>query len=107
MFVIKEGKTFRWPVDVNEPMDGGTFQTHRFEATFKLLDQDSITERLQTSDTDLLSDVVLGWADVRDEEKNDVPFSPENRARLLALPYVRVGLVRAYFEAVNGAKRKN
>ena len=33
-FIRKKVKTFKWPVTVEEPTDGGTFDSSTFDATF-------------------------------------------------------------------------
>ncbi len=59
---------------------------------------------------DLPDRVLVGWKRVKDESgTNDEPFTPENRAKMLQIPYVRMALLKAYYEASQGqgAERKN
>ncbi len=113
MFKLKEDKRFWWPVKVDVPVDG-RHATHKFQAHFLLLDQDEIDETLggdydddDSADRDLLRKVLVDWKQVADEDGNAIEFSDEARDRLLRIPYVRVALVRAYFQAIAGRRKKN
>lgn len=113
MFKLTEDYAFDWPVAVQKPVDGGSFQTERFTARFVLIPhrevEDVLTGRVENVDEDFLAKVFVGWGDdVMDEDGSPIVFTPEARSRLLSIPYVRSAIARAYFDAMlGGARRKN
>lgn len=104
-----------WPVTVNVPQDGGKIRAHTFEVRFTLLPQDEIDHAVGASRNgdetdDLLNRALIGWTGVKEEDgETDVPFNDETKRQMLAIPYVRAGLLKAFFEATSGkaAARKN
>ena len=51
--------------------------------------------------------MLVGWDGVNNEAKDPIEFSEDVRDNLIDINYVKVGLVRAYMEAMNGRKIKN
>ena len=113
MFKIAEvPKSYTWPVVIYIPADGGKTVKATFDAEFKALEQERINDYIagagRESETDLLDECVIGWKGVIDADGNDMPYSEHAKAKLIAIPYVRSGLVRAFFESITGgARRKN
>lgn len=115
MFKLVAVRTVNWPVVVNIPLDGGKTRPERFAAQYTLLSQDEqaeVLEQLSKDDApdDLLERVLCGWDEsVKDESGAPLPFTAQNKAAMLAIPYVRVALLRAYVQASTGnaAARKN
>lgn len=115
MFKLSAKPSVAWPVTVNVPQDGGKVRTHTFEARFALLTQAEIDQAVGASrngdeNDDLLGLALLGWSGVKEEDgETDVPFNDETKQQMLAIPYVRGGLLKAFFEATSGkaAARKN
>lgn len=109
MFVLNKDRIVSWPVKVQVPMDGGRHETQEFTARFKLVAQ----ERLDTltsvapADAHLLREVLVGWDGIAREGGQSIGFDEEAREELIGIPYVRLGLIAAYLEALTGAKRKN
>ena len=58
-FVRKKVKTFKWPVNVEEPADGGIFETSTFDATFKRLGRAEFSKLSNKGDFDLLKAVLI------------------------------------------------
>lgn len=109
MFKIQKKATFTWPVTVNVPRDGGGFVTHEFTAEFKLQEQsklDRLLEQFRNEDRDILKELLVGWEGVSDAEGNVMLFTEETRDHLIDIPYVRTGLLKAYFESSSGNKVK-
>jgi hypothetical protein len=112
MFQLKRDRTFSWPVDVEVPADGGAFAKQRFTARFKEVSGDRLVElakaRPGEGDVHILREVVVGWGeDVQDEDGSPLPFSEETLGRMIAVPYVRLALLRTYAEAIGGLLEKN
>lgn len=112
MFKLAQQTSYKWPVTVHIPTDGGRFTKATFDAELKTLPQERIDQYLtgggDTTEQDFLNEVVIGWKGVTDDAGNDVPYSEEAKLKLLAISYVRTALVRAFFDSITGgAKRKN
>ena len=113
MFKISQNTTYKWPVTVHIPRDGGKFVKGTFTAEFKAMPQNEIDGVLADlrdghQDADLASACLTGWANVQDDDGSDLPYGDEAKDKLLNVPYVRVALVTAFFESIGGgARRKN
>jgi len=105
--------TYRWPVSVEFPVDGGKFDKEVFDAEFKRLPQDrlrEIGEKIEAGsilDTELLDQVLTGWSGIFDEAGNEVPFSETSRQRILNVALVASAIVAAWLESLAKGKRKN
>lgn len=114
MFKITQNKTYKWPVEVRYPQDGGTFGKATFTAEFKALPQSEIEKVIRAGregdeTADICSAALMGFTSVQDENGNDLPYSEENKARLLDVSAARAAILTAFFESVSGdgARRKN
>ncbi len=116
MFACAGKRIIKWPVTVNEPLDGGGAKKHQFSVEFEILGQTEQDETMRGApagdrDVDLLARVLHGWGEdgPRGADKQPVTFSEEAKSELLELQNARAGILRAYFEAAagNGAARKN
>jgi hypothetical protein len=111
MFKLQKPDYFVWPVTVQVPQDGGTFIKRTFKVKFALKAQsemDAAVDALRQDDIDILRDLVVGWPDgeVQDNSGQNIDFAEETRDKLIDIPYVRTGLLTAYFNAANGNKVK-
>ena len=114
MFKIAQNPTYKWPVKVHIPADGGKFVTATFDAEFKALPQDEIDRIIEAGrdgdrEADLTREFLVGWKGVQDEDGSDLPFSEEAKAKVINIAYVRNALVTAFFDSITGnaARRKN
>ena len=118
MFVVKTDHTYDWPVTVKVPVDG-KHKVQKFTATFKVMPTEEATEIVKAGagaiDVELMKQAVVGWnSDVcqetgeTDGKDNPVtepmPFNAENLAKMLMIPYVRLGFVTAYYESLLGER---
>lgn len=76
-FVRKKVKTFKWPVEVQEPSEKkpGKFEKSEFTAIFK---RDKLSELEGVSEAEgvsLLKKVLVGWEGINDEDGDPVEFS--------------------------------
>lgn len=112
MFVIKQSPTFKWPVAVELPADGGKTQRHTFDAEFKRLgkaEMRQLWEKLNTAEgaDEVIRAVLVGWSGVTDGDQ-PLPFSEAALSQLLDIPTVSGAILKAFTEAVSGeAARKN
>lgn len=126
--VISKKKTVWWPVSVRVPTDNGVVSVQTFKAQFEIIERTRVDEiakdatdalrRRASGESDLdgvetdVDVAVLRLAlqdakDLADEDKQPISFDDEVREWMLNTPYVRVGLWKAYSEAVGGRKAKN
>ena len=106
-FVRKKVKTFKWPVTIEEPSDGGTFDSSTFDITFKRLGRKEFSKLSEKGDLPLLKAVVLGWNGISDEDGTDTPFSIEALTEFADDPYWVRGVLKACTETFEGAKAGN
>lgn len=106
----------KWPVVVSVPQDDGRIAKYEIRADYHLLSQEELDDLMEASresggstDADMLRRVVRCLYDVQDAGGHAIEHSDDLLDRLINIPYVRIGLVNAYFTAAAGqkAKRKN
>lgn len=114
MFKITGKTSYKWPVTVQIPNDGGRFVKATFTAEFAFLDQDKISEVLENARTgrdnaDICMAALVGWSDLADEGDGVFEYSDDNKSRLLNIPYARNAVLSAFTESItgDGARRKN
>jgi hypothetical protein len=106
-FVRKKVKAFKWPVTVEEPSDGGVFDSNTFDVQFKRLGRKEFAKLSTKGDLPLLKAIVLGWTGISDEDGTDIPFSIETLTEFTDDPYWVRGVLKAYTETFEGAKEGN
>jgi hypothetical protein len=121
-FVLKQSATYTWPITLILPVDGGRREKHTFDGEFKRLPQTRINEIVRQAramergrlnedegleDQDAAIELLAGWSNVLDDDGNEIPFSPKALDQLLEIPTVAGQIVRAWFESLEVAKRKN
>lgn len=120
-FVLKQSPTYKWPIPLVLPVDGGRREKHTFDGEFRRLPQSRINEvirlaRLQErgkvddeelQDGDLAREVLAGWSGVTDDDGKEIPFSEAALGQLLEIPTVAGQIIRAWFDSIEVAKKKN
>lgn len=121
-FVLKQSATYTWPVTLIIPVDGGRREKHTFDGEFRRLPQSRINEiirlaRLQErgrlddgeelADQDAAREILAGWSGVVDDDGKEVPFTESAVGQLLEIPTVAGQIIRAWFDSLEVAKRKN
>ena len=106
-FVRKKVKVFSWPVSIEEPSDGGTFDTVTFDAKFKRVGRKEFQKLGEKGELDLLKVIMVGWEGIQDEDGKEVPFSIEAMRELSDDPYWIRGVLKAYTETFEGARQGN
>lgn len=103
---------YSWPVEIQIPQDGGRYTTAEFDARFRILPQSEIDAIIETAqngtgqDEALMSRVLIGWARVEGEDGGPLAYSEEAKRALLDIPYVRIGIARAFFNSIRGRERQ-
>ena len=106
-FVRKKVKTFKWPVTVEEPSDGGTFDSSTFDATFKRVGRKEFSRLSEKGDVQLLQTIMVDWDGITDEDGQAVPFSVSAIKEFADDPYWIRGVLKAYTETFEGARQGN
>jgi hypothetical protein len=106
-FIRKKVASYKWPVVVEVPSDGGRFEKQSFDATFKRLGRSEFSKLADQGDTQLLEAVLEGWEGILDEDDKAIPFTAANRRELFEDPYFCRGIIKAYLESLEGAQAKN
>ena len=121
-FVLKQSATYTWPITVIIPMDGGRRDKHTFDGEFRRLPQSRINEIIRLAraaergrlnddeeflDQDAAKEILAGWSGVVDDDAKEIPYSENALAQLLDIPTVAGQIVRAWFDSLDVAKRKN
>lgn len=106
-FVRKKIKTFKWPVKVEEPADGGVFEESTFDAIFKRVPRSQFKKLSDKGELELLKGVLIGWEGIEDEDGKPVPFSQVAMKEFADDPYWIRGVLSAYTETFEGAKLGN
>ena len=121
-FVLKQSATYTWPITLIIPMDGGRRDKHTFDGEFRRLPQSRINEIIKLTraaergrlnddeellDQDAAKEILAGWSGVVDDDAKEIPYSENALAQLLDIPTVACQIVRAWFDSLDVAKRKN
>ncbi len=126
-FVVKKENTFRWPVKIPMPVDGGKFTTIKIHVNYLMKDVDyvkGLQERLaDLADSDsqvkdvseiimeVLDDVLIGWDDgaFQNEDGSPIVFNDDNKEMVLNIPQVRKAVWEEYLNVIGGGQhtRKN
>ena len=107
MFILQDEMRWTWPVTVKVPAAGGVFEEKRFTAGFRLVpeaewealgaDVDGVVAQLRAAVTS-----VEGVAVQRGQNSPDMLTPDELKDALLAVPFIRTALMRAYVESLTG-----
>jgi hypothetical protein len=122
-FKLSQKPTYEWPVPLVIPTDNGKRIKSNFDAEFRRLTQTRINElvrdarqfergRLYDEETEAMDqstarEILAGWSGIVDDEGEPVPYSEAALNQLLEIPTVAAQIVRAWFESIDIAKRKN
>lgn len=111
MFTFDENYTFNWPVTVELPAAGAA-QRAEFTARFRLVEEDELFARRQDGEASAditalldgerraMADRLVGWDGIETPDGQPLPFTSENRDRLLRQRPIREAVANAYFDAV-------
>ncbi|MDD5249641.1 MAG: hypothetical protein PHY45_11680 [Rhodocyclaceae bacterium] len=110
MFKLVSTRRISWPVFVKVPADGGTVEKVEITAAFEIIETTKCDALLKEADGSkaLLRVVLKGWDGISDESGNAIAFGADTLEQVLDVPFVRVAVLNAYFEAASGtAAEKN
>ena len=78
-FVRKKVKTFKWPVEVQEPSDKkpGKFEKSEFTAIFKRVKMSELEGVSESEGVSQLKKVLVGWEGIKDEDGDEIEIDAE------------------------------
>lgn len=106
-FVLKKASSYKWPVAVDVPVDGGKFKKETFTAIFKKMSRSAFNDLVDQGDDALVGEIIEGWEGIKDEDGEDVEYSEAARRELFDDPYVLRAVITAYTDSLTGAQAKN
>ena len=112
-FILSQKSSYTWPVKYVTPKDDGKYEKSEFLAEFKRLPQSRLDEiqkqarDQKVDDDEFIHEVLVGWSGIKTPEGEEVPFNEANRRVVFALTGMRSMILRAFFESIEGAFRKN
>ena len=106
-FVLKKTASYKWPVTVETPIDGGKFEKQTFDAVFKKMSRSAFNDLVNKGDDALVDGILESWDGIKDEDGKDIAFTQKNKKELCDDPYVMKALIQAYADSVTGAQTKN
>jgi hypothetical protein len=106
-FIRSTSKSYRWPVTVEEPVDGGEWKEQGFTAVFKRLGRSEFNKLTELGDEAVIQEILEGWDDLKEESGEAIAYTPEAVAEMSNDTYWSRGVIKAYFEFLNGGKEKN
>jgi hypothetical protein len=106
-FVLKKVSTYKWPVEVSVPVDGGKFKKETFTAVFKKMSRSAFNDLIDMGDDALVDEIIEGWEGIKDEDGEEVPFCSGTKKELFDDPYVLRALIESYTNSITGAPEKN
>ena len=106
-FVLKKASSYKWPVAVDVPVDGGKFKKETFTAIFKKMSRSAFNDLIEQGVDALIGEIVEGWEGIKDEDGDEVVYSEEAQAELFDDPYVLRGVISAYTDSITGSQAKN
>lgn len=110
---LDQSKTYRWTVPVEYVDEAGKTVTGEFTAIFKRMRQSEIDGLVKPdgeqtlTDTDFIKLALLGWDGLTDSDGNTLVFNEENLATFLDTHPYRQMTIRAWYQSIAGAPRKN
>lgn len=99
-FRVTPNPTFTATAQIKVPSNDG-FEDRELKVRFRLL-SDSATPSTASSGDDFLREAVDCLFDLVDEQGKRIEFNADVLDDLIRWPFVRVGLIAAYFKTVNG-----
>lgn len=119
-FVLQQTSSYTWPVSLELPTNGGKKDKSKFTAEFARLPQSKINEIAKrakaaeygnASDEEVIDDktaakeILVGWAEVVDDDGEEVDFTLANLELLLEIPTAAGQLIAQWLESMELAKK--
>jgi hypothetical protein len=106
-FIIKKTASYKWPVKVETPSDGGIFEKQTFDAVFKKLGRTAFNALIDKGDDAFIDGILEGWDGIKDEDGRDIPFTEKTKQELCDDSWFVKAVIRAYSDSILGEPVKN
>lgn len=109
MFKIAKNPQFTHSIPVLVPVDNG-HEERPLKVRFRVLPIDDVNQhdpRTSEGTEAFLRAVVVRFEDVVDENGELMPSDDTLTSQMLALPYIRIALVKGYYDAVQKVRLGN
>jgi hypothetical protein len=100
-FVRKKVTTYKWPVPIFSPADGGGFTKETIDLEFLRISRSELEN--MKDNVQLLKKVIKGWSGYTDEDDKAIPFSVSALEELMEDTAFVPGAAKAYWDSMNGA----
>lgn len=105
-FKIAQKNSYKVKVKVQTPSDNG-FETSEFTAEFKRVGMKELEDLKELPQREVIEQVMIGYADLLDEENKQVDFNQVNLGILLDIPQAQLAITEAFWSSIFKAKEKN
>lgn len=102
MFKLQKSPTFTTTATLDVPTDLG-IEKQTITVRFRLMSD----EATNLTPPEFLREAILHLSDIADDDGAQLAFSDDVLDKIISLPFARVGLIRAYWQAMAGAKLGN
>jgi hypothetical protein len=106
-FKLTQSPTFKANVTVDIASEKGGWEKSHFTAEFKRVTAEDLDRMREMPNPEVMREVLVGWANVNNDSNEAVPFTPEHRDAMLAIPAALSALTIAFWENQLKAKAKN
>lgn len=100
-FARKKVTTYKWPVPVFSPADGGGFNKETIDLEFLRISRSELEN--MKDNVQLLKKVIKGWAGYNDADGEAIPFSASALEELMEDTSFVPCAAKAYWDSMNGA----
>ncbi|MBL0142662.1 MAG: hypothetical protein IPP91_11315 [Betaproteobacteria bacterium] len=116
-FKLSKHPTFTAVVELSMTGPAGNLLRGAIKGVFKRLDRSEIKDFLERYNKliadhaavdDLLAEVLVGWAEMQDDDGSEMPFTRENLNRVLEnIPVAGLAFMQSYFKHAAGGREGN
>jgi len=106
-FVLKKTASYKWPVKVETPADGGTFDKQTFDAIFKKIGRTAFNALIDKGDDVFIDGILEGWDGILDEDGKVIPFTEKSKKELCDDSCFTKAVIKAYADSILGEPAKN
>lgn len=106
-FKLAQKNSYKVKVKVQTPNDNNGFDTSEFTAEFKRVGMQELEQLKDLTQKEVIKTVLVGFADLLDEDNKAVDFNEVNVDSLLDIPQAQLALTEAFWSSIFKAKEKN
>lgn len=104
-FNSTQAETFSTEATIEYTDEKGVKRAEKMTAIFKRLPLGRLNELEREKNEVVLQEVLLGWKNVLDDDKREVPFTEEHKAGMLQFAPATVHLALAFWKVARAGKQ--